>query len=524
MRFNPRTRPQQRPRDVALILGVHGTSGITVASLSGYTETATTVAKRNRLLERLANCAVYSLVRTVHLLQLGNYVPWEVYSFEGVPSNAIWKLSGLRVYLFGSYDLEPQTLQGFFDFCAEYGVNPASINAMSRVFWERSLRNPVNVTAGDATIGRQSFVGGRKEASRGLENMRGAIFKDCSYVDINAAYPHAMLERLPTQLGFPEMGRGLSLEGDWDGFVAARVNVPHALPWGPLPMLTRMTDGRLGISYPVGDFSGVWAAGELRLAQSLGVSMKLSTVWRGYQERNLFGNWWRDYGRPMRMLEGASGRLGKICSNRLWSLFAIRPTGERTKTTFTGRGIEERQTEVAADIGNPKAFDSTVFLSAIIAGRVRTRLYTEGLSRPGVLYCDTDSIIAPRDSGRSRGWRVKHEMKTFETKGPGAIRWTCPDCAKIDTGGWEGRTETSLGKYWQSYSHGNHVPPHWILSGGNVGMEAVTWENWDSTKAYRVAHSERATIPWSGNADIVNRKWSARESVEAPGVSFWEVL
>lgn len=343
-------------------------------------------------------------------------------------------------------------------FLKERGVGPASLTTMARNSWRSTLAKPVSIhemltPKTRFRIGRPALIGGRKQALA-----LPLRLSDVDMADMPAAYPAAMLAALPTAIQE-------SPDPEWaeHGFAFATVTIAPCT-WGPLPVpMTRDDDGITVVTYPTsGSAIGVWTFDELRLARDAGCDIELRRTWRSNRPRKLFIDWWTDIGLPLRK----QSPLGKVLVNRLWSTFA-------TDSTIPIRSVlrkSERDEVELPEETQPSIYgDDTAFLSSMIASRVRTRLYREGLSLPGAAYCDTDSVIVPKGQSPS-GWVLKKAMRSVIVKGAQAYRWECNDC---DVREWRSGA-------WRIDSR-EHLDGHFTMAGYTGDMARFRFDHLRTT-------------------------------------------
>lgn len=172
------------------------------------------------------------------------------------------------------------------------------------------------------SLARQAYFGGR------VEVFQPTAEKGFSY-DINSAYPAALVST-PLPCGeriecTREKARRAYLRGR-EGLYMARVVVPEMFV-PPLPK--RLQSGR--VAFPVGEFSGIWPATELREAESLGCDVDITggLVWA--EARPIFSEYmakvWkhRDENRDNKGLN----LWHKFFANSLTGKLAERPDKER---------------------------------------------------------------------------------------------------------------------------------------------------------------------------------------------------
>lgn len=389
--------------------------------------------------ERLADASVYSTVPLAALQARTGY-GWTVRTRRGRQLDI--ERNGVTVRPVVHPGVTSDHVLQLLAYLRERGVGPASLTTMARNTWRATLEATVSVheMMGGKTkiqIGRGALVGGRKQAmSLPLR------LTNVDMADIPAAYPAAMLAPLPTAIQE-------SPQPEWheQGFGFAQVTIAPCR-WGPLPVpMVRDDDGVTVITYPTsGTVIGLWSFEELRLARDLGCAIELRRTWRPNHARDLFGDWWREFGHPLRALSP----LGKVLVNRLWSAFA---TDSTVPIQAQLRNSERDVIDLPQECKPTTFGDDTAFLSSLISARVRVRLYREGLALDGSAYCDTDSVLVPKGVCPD-GWVAKKLMRSVVVKGAQAYRWECNDC---DVREWRGGA-------WRIDSR-DHLDGHYVMAG-----------------------------------------------------------
>ncbi len=384
----------------------------------GGMERATNRLAIELLLHAQDTVALYSLVKPKQLASCLGFNRWTVIKYH----HRIVRLrfdDAIDVYPFSTFGPDPQAVIPFFDALRDLGVAPSSMSTMVRNSWLRLLPEPVWVSDwGNSDAGRKAFHGGRKEA-----RFAPASFAGTEYLDINAAYLQAMRTPIPTHL------RRCEPKDSHEGIISGTVFVPKQ-PWGPLPF--RLGHGNRGTDfccYGSGSGSGCWPSSELALAMERGTEVReIRGSWVGYKPKAIFDTW-LPWAFDLRTLPGSAGLAAKMLTTRLWSLFAVNPeTHRRQVITFGDRKGRERHVH-ETPITNGR-FANAPFIAAIVASRVRQRLYRELLSHPSAVYCDTDGgIVAPGLD--LPGWRPIRDMVTVEIKAAQAFRWECRECGEI---------------------------------------------------------------------------------------------
>jgi hypothetical protein len=166
----------------------------------------------------------------------------------------------------------------------------------------------------------------------------------------------------------------------------------------------------------------------LRLAKETGADVQILASWAGYNETDLFGDWWREFS-PLRTLPGYSGKLAKKITSTLWGQFALSDAPVETV-----RWVDEwaKQSVATPEQERHLPHRWIVHIAAETTSRVREKLYTEGLSIPDSLYCDTDSVITSKGTTQpGEGWsKKKGEIRRLDIRGPQVYRYLCETCGE----------------------------------------------------------------------------------------------
>lgn len=415
MRYDKWT-PQQKPKTAIFIVDAN-TTMLEICSENGGSKRYNTVSSAEDALAKFHHTAIYSLIAPKQLILFGGAQNWKVIKYHERILKMVYK-EKISFHAWLPYGPDPQALLPFFDALKELGVSPASMSTMAMNSWRRLIwRNYSIVEWGKGPkIGRSAFIGGRKEAIGPLP----ATYSGAIYLDLPAAYLQAMADPIPVYLH--------EEEPRWceEGICEAIVDIPEQT-WNPLPF--RIARGKRGLDlevYGYGKAKGIFVISELRNAvENHGVKVELLRVWKGYKPKELFKEW-LPWAMELRKLPGESGHAAKMLTTRLWGLFGMNPNGNRKlEITFEdAKGEKKTITEVPPRI-NTRG-ESAVFLSAIIASRVRTRLLQE-LIPAGAVYVDTDGGIVPSTT-HVPGWATKRVMDTVEIRSSQAYRWQCNDC------------------------------------------------------------------------------------------------
>lgn len=331
-------------------------------------------------------------------------------------------------------DLRYAALHAYLSWLAGHGVGftaRTSWSTLGMMLWRSSLTRTVRLVGPDA---RAAMYGGRKEAPFAWR------FGPCSRWDLSAAYPAALAEGMPSRL-VPVVRPGSVLaDSEIEGLASANVTVPDVDPfqrWAPLPMVTDPRS-RKHLAWRTGELSGFWPLSELRQAADAGCTVEIVNAWAGSRDLDTFAAWWSLVIEARDTLPAPAARLAKFHSNLLWSSFAVSASPIVWKR-WADRWAREPYLIKKQDAGGDPS-PTTVYVSAITAGRVRARLWREGLLRPDgsarrtVVYADTDGFIAGADetpngshSGRPGEWRREGELSCVEIRHASAYRWRTSD-------------------------------------------------------------------------------------------------
>lgn len=314
---------------------------------------------------------------------------------------------------------------------ADHNVWPTARSGwstMGRHLWWSTLDRRYRLGAPER-LGRAGFYGGRKDAPF------PARFRDVSHYDISSAYPAALGgARMPLTLRAAR-DRTVVFEREVDGLARATVDVPDELRfWPPLPVPHRRS--RRFLSWGTGPLEGWWTFDELRMAADYDCRCAVHEAWAGVAAAPLFDRWLALVADARSVLDVSSVALAKSHANALWSSFSVAPARIVTKRFLDPMGA---RSEI---IGRQESGDftrTTAYVSSIVAGRVRARLFREALAPDGrcddtVIYVDTDGIMGRRDAlpspaGDGPGlWREDRIMPLVEIRAPSAYRYLCADC------------------------------------------------------------------------------------------------
>lgn len=268
-------------------------------------------------------------------------------------------------------------------------------------------------------------TGGRQE----LGVPRGH-YEDVERWDISAAYPFAQ-----TELVFPrgyELRTG-SVPLDLIGFAHARVRLPHRseVPFGPLPI---RTPG--GTLFPVighrddpDPITGWWSISELAMAADFGAEVEIEAAWIGQGSLRLFTSRWWDAVCDGRSMDGPAGTMAKLSTSSLWGGFAVSGSAVWLSMDEAGRYVLTPDRRVV--------YPPAPSISALVAARVRERLYREALTAVPVLSAHTDGVITPAgyhlhpNTGGPGRWRLRDRGVWVDLVSPQVYRYQDADTRKI---------------------------------------------------------------------------------------------
>ena len=386
---------------------------------------------------------VYSCVDPDNLCLHGDPRGWVIRTWNSRVSSMTY--GDIKVYpLTEGWD---DTIPSFFDYIDSCDIAASSLNTMSLNLWRRTLdsdayfheESPLDVMLGPVAV----HTGGRKEAKRG-------VYRHRVEYDITAAYPNALRDPLPSRLAPAPDAFIRKMDWDkWEGLCVARVRIPP-MEWGPLPIVLDQQAEVTCYGFTKPD---QWATvtlplSELRTAANAGVDVSIVRCHLGLDPTEAFTNWHHNTLSQLRSLPGLSGVIGKLVANRLWSCFAVSPYGLRREHTFKQDGTMVTTMLPPDATGQVLRRAATSYLGALCMSRVRQRVWSEGLSHfRGVVYIDTDGLVAKPSDTIPDGWRVKSVMRFLDVAGPQALYYTCTDCHKPP---------------------GGHEPGHWTVAGATT--------------------------------------------------------
>lgn len=387
---------------------------------------------------------VYSCLDPDNLCIYGQPQGWKIRTWNGKVSSLSY--FDLKIYPLVSSGWSDD-IPDFFDRLDAMDIAASGLNTMALNSWRTTLAKtvyfresvPLSRALGPVSI----HTGGRKEAKRGT-------YRNRVDYDIVAAYPTALVQPLPTTL--------IEAPGDfvkrmdidkWEGIAVAKVRIPP-MEWGPIPVVIDEQSEVSCYGYTRPD---EWATvtlplSELCMARNLGCDVEILRAHIGTDTDEHFNDWHSDIVPAFRSLPGVAGTIGKLVVNRLWSCFAVSPNGIRKEHTFDADG-NMVTVEVPPDpISQVKRRAGTTYVGALIQSRVRQRLYTEGLQHfQGIVYMDTDGVVAKPDACPPDGWKIKAEMRWLDVAGPQALNYYCNDCLPVGINGHDG--------------------PHWTVAGAS---------------------------------------------------------
>lgn len=311
---------------------------------------------------------------------------------------------------------------------------------------------------------RPFYFGGRCQAFEG-----GHGKGNYTYVDINSAYPYAMLSEHPSTTAY-EIDKGYLPD---EGVYFATI---HARSHGALPV--RADDG--GVSFP--DAEGIYHAtsweieagldtGTLEIKDVIETRIPFET-----QDFSEFVNHF--YAARMRAKnakDDARKLFYKLILNSAYGKFALDPRRYKEYTIVElGDWPEGENWEPNYAVGNYQIFERpepgenyyNVSTAASITGYVRAMLWRSICQCKDVIYCDTDSIVARDVSALKFGdalgqWERETKITEYWIGGKKLYAFLCAD-----------------GKY-RTASKGAVLTPDDIKR--VVNGEIVGWENYAPT-------------------------------------------
>lgn len=265
-------------------------------------------------------------------------------------------------------------------------------------------------------ICKQSYFGGRVEV---FHHWPEAFLTEW---DVNSSYPWSMCQPLPWELlGLCQSHqqvlnvlRGYNSRGPLEGCIRAKVTVPKE--WMHIPPLPFRPSEKDGMFFPVGEWTGWFAAPELRYAITQGVKVEaLDAV--AYTQAQPFGPFVREAYAEKCRAEGArkaffklllNGCYGKFCESDEKSVLKVFRTEEEAIEAATPPpGQEWKRGGVPLSPTNLRIMDmpfrrmpkQTHFaLASYITAYSRILLHKALVRSSRLAYCDTDSVHAGTES------------------------------------------------------------------------------------------------------------------------------
>lgn len=411
-------RPKAKP--VALIAAASA-GGLIVGTEAHGIRSVRGRARCSAALRELAGWEVYSAGALIPVLHSTGARSWSGRTWHGALTNIKLdegpKITPLRKALASESPEEAlESLLTALEWLGHLSVRPGSLSSMAWQLWRASLPAPVKI-AGPPI--RPALYGGRQEAPWPGE------YRAIDYLDLGAAYPSSMAaEPYPLRLVEVAPSTDYRLGA---GIAAARVRLPR-LQWGPLPVRVA-TDA---VCYGWGTAVGYWPWRELALAREAGADVEVVRSWAPMAEADLFGPWW-EMAEGGRRLPGGAGAIAKAVTSSLWGQFAL-DSGHARRVRWSDDWARE-----AVSVPEPARtmpHRRMVHIAADTTSRVRCRLWREGLTLAGAIYCDTDAVIASAGArpdafaARPGSWSLKNGTITnIDIRGPQVYRHGCPTCS-----------------------------------------------------------------------------------------------
>lgn len=306
---------------------------------------------------------------------------------------------------------------------ASYGRTMTQAGAAMK-YWQKNFNVPfVRQTASQAEMCREFYYGGRVECFE-----IGHGHRSFSVVDINSAYPRAMLEKHPISPSFT-LASKLPRDADLPKCFAVVTGVAR----GCFPY--RDDDGSLWFPNDGETRTYSVTGWELQAALELD-AFKLENVERvcKFAERIDFAGYvehfYEERKRAKLQGDGAADVFAKLFLNSLYGKFAADPekyqefviadndtvmgwvrAGYSRVGEWCGRHL------MARPLPEEKHRYYNVATAASVTGWVRAYLFRAIKACKGVMYCDTDSIAAADVSGLALGNELgqwKHELNCVE--------------------------------------------------------------------------------------------------------------
>lgn len=384
---------------------------------------------------------LYACLDPDRLCLYGKPELWRIRTWNGKVSSISY--ADIKIYPLTANGWD-DTIPLYFSHLDTLGIAASGLNTVSLNLWRTTLTHSISLREDqplEKALGPIAIhTGGRKEAKRGT-------YRNRVDYDIIQAYPTALALPLPTMLTpAPESFVRRMDISKWEGIAVARVRIPP-MEWGPLPIVIDLKSELTCYGYTRPD---EWATvtlplSELLLAESVGCEVELLKVSIGTKVREPFRDWFSTVVPALRSLPGTAGTIGKLTVNRLWSCFAVSPNGIRKEHTFDTHGRMVTVDVKPDTLSQIRRRASTAYVGAIVQSRVRQRLYREGLQHfSGVVYMDTDGVVAKRSKDVPDGWAIKNNMRWLDVAGPQALNYYCDLCLPPPVG---------------------HDGPHWTVAG-----------------------------------------------------------
>lgn len=282
-------------------------------------------------------------------------------------------------------------------------IGSTSLKLFEERYHRNIRKNPF--TTEELDFMRSGYYGGRTEIFFNKE-IQGKIF----YSDFNSLYPSCMMGLFPNVYNknmqkIKSRSKRYLTETELPGFVAATVKSPSGL-WIPYLPHRDLKTGRL--LFPLGEFSGVWTAYELRKAIELGYQIKNITraIYMQTDQLALFKRFVEDLYKKRLEAKAEGDELlsdaYKLILNNLYGKFG--QGREITKTLpFTSMKQLKPNDLVCGglilreEIKSTYPLHSNMIWSSMITAIGRDKLWhaMKKVRESGgdLIYCDTDSVI-----------------------------------------------------------------------------------------------------------------------------------
>jgi hypothetical protein len=300
------------------------------------------------------------------------------------------------------------------EFLRSQGGGIASLTGASRALWKATLGNKTFKEYSKDIPSDRLLLGARQES------IGPGSFPNVECWDIEAAYAHALgtleLPRSWKEYNAHSCFGSDSTKGVPDyGFVEATVEIPK-MAYGPLPVRQNGA-----IRYPTDTLvKGIWTVFEIQAAVGMGCEISPISSWspNGRMVKP-FADWWEAISYARTELSPLTRQLFKTSSNTFWGSFAM--AGQTFEYTFGSSGLKRRP---IGGILRPLA----PAISALVSGKVRSRLFSEALSKWPIISCHTDGVISltplmypPNGTGPGT-WRLKQKARVIDIVGPQVMR------------------------------------------------------------------------------------------------------